>query len=352
MAGLIGIIKSSPIIKTAITLGIKEIFGSKKSDNNLRTNKDLSMSIVFGGIFLTAVAIFIFFAFGVVPNLYQAVVGLLIVMIIAFLFTTVAATATAIVGTNPVSGMTLMTLILSSVILVSVGLSGSVGMVAALIIGGVVCTALSVAGAFVTDLKVGYWIGSSPHKQERWKFLGAIVASATVAGVMYILNELFGFTGDGALAAPQANAMAAVIQPLMSNQPAPWMLYIAGAFMAIILTIIDVPALAFALGMYLPLELNTPILIGGLVSWFVSTRGKDENLNKARRERGTLIASGFIAGGALLGVISALLTYFFGPATISKEWTASHGAEILGGFMFIGLIAYMIWDSMRAKKEE
>lgn len=352
MAGLIGIVKSSGIIKTSFILGYNEIFGKKDtSDNKLRTQIDIPMGIIAGGIIATALAVLLFFVFGVVDNLFLALVGLAVVMIISFLFTTVAATAIAIVGTNPVSGMTLMTLILSSVVLVSVGLSGTAGMVSALIIGGVVCTALSQAGAFVTDLKIGYWLGSSPYKQEKWKFLGTAVSAATVAWIIMVLNETYGFTGEGALVAPQANAMAAVIQPLMSNQPAPWMLYLAGAFMALILTMIDVPALAFALGMYLPLELNTPLLAGGLVAYFVTSRSKDEELNKARRERGTLIASGFIAGGALMGVLSAILRYL-GYNWVNIEWFESHSAEMLGLVMFLLISIYMIWDTLKAKKEE
>lgn len=352
MAGLIGIIKSSGVIKTAFSLGFKELFGGKLGgeESAARTQRDISMKIIAVGITLTAILVFIFFMFGVVHNLMHAIVGLLIVLIIAFLFTTVAANAIAIVGTNPVSGMTLMTLILSSVILVAVGLTGPAGMTSALIIGGVVCTALSVAGAFITDLKIGYWLGSSPYKQETWKFLGTIVSAATVGWVILLLNNTFGFTGNE-LPAPQANAMAAVIKPLMSNQPAPWMLYIAGAFFALILTMIKVPALAFALGMYLPLELNTPILVGGLISYFVSTRSKDQALNRARKERGILIASGFIAGGALMGVVSVILKSA-GLDWRLTEWPETHGAELLGIVMFGVIIAYMIWDSMRAKKEE
>lgn len=352
MAGIIGIIRSSRIIKSAFSLAFKEIMGAKGAvDGRLRTQKDLAMSIIAIGIVLSAVCIFVFFYLGVVPNLLQALVGLLIVLIISFLFTTVAANAIAIVGTNPVSGMTLMTLIISSIILVSVGLTGEVGMVSALIIGGVVCTALSCAGAFITDLKIGYWLGSSPYKQETWKFAGVLVSAATVGWVMLILNETYGFSGPDALVAPQANAMAAVIQPLMTGQPAPWMLYMAGAFMALVLTMIGVPALAFALGMYIPLELNTPLLIGGLISHFVSTRSSDEKLNTARRERGTLIASGFIAGGALMGVISAILRYA-GFNWVNPEWAETHAAELLGLLMFIVICIYMYWDSMRAKAEE
>jgi putative OPT family oligopeptide transporter len=266
------------------------------------------------------------------------------------LFTTVAANAIAIVGTNPESGMTLMTLILSSIILTAVGLKGSAGMVAALIIGGVVCTALSMAGGFITDLKIGYWLGSSPYKQERWKFLGVLVSALTVGFVIMILNETYGFVGEGALVAPQANAMAAVIQPLMDQQPAPWTLYIVGAILAAVLLMVRVPALPFALGMYIPLELNTPLLVGGLIAHFVSTRSKDEKINNARRERGTLIASGFIAGGALMGVISAFLRYA-GYNWVSLEWFESHSAELIGLIMFSLLCVYMIWDSMRGKPE-
>ncbi len=353
MAGIIGIVRSSKIIASAFSLAVKEIFGAKTgSEEKLRTQRDLPMKIIISGILATAILVFIFFYFGVVElNMTHAIVGLLIVLVISFLFTTVAANAIAIVGTNPVSGMTLMTLILSSIILVSVGLTGEIGMVSALIIGGVVCTALSMAGGFITDLKIGYWIGTSPYKQESWKFLGTIVAAATVGWVIMILNETYGFTGEGALVAPQANAMAAVIKPLMSNQPAPWMLYVAGAFMALVLTMVKVPALAFALGMYIPLELNTPLLVGGLISHYVSTRSTDEKLNGARRERGTLIASGFIAGGALMGVISAILR-FWNINMVDPEWFESHAAELIALVMFSLISAYMIWDALRAKKEE
>ena len=351
MAGIIGIIRSSKIIRDAISLGFKEIFEKKHTnETQLRTQRDLPMKIIVVGIVLTAILLLVFFYMGVVYDIGWALAGLLIVLVIAFLFTTVAANAIAIVGTNPVSGMTLMTLILSSIILTSVGLKGSSGMIAALIIGGVVCTALSMAGGFITDLKIGYWLGSSPYKQERWKFLGVLVSALTVGFVIMILNETYGFVGDGALVAPQANAMAAVIQPLMDQQPAPWTLYIVGAILALVLTMIKVPALAFALGMYIPLELNTPLLVGGLIAHFVSTRSKDEKINTARRERGTLIASGFIAGGALMGVISAILRWQ-GMNWVNYEWAESHAAELIGIVMFALLCVYMIWDSLRGKPD-
>ena len=299
MAGVIGIIRSSSIIKQALGLAVSELGGKKKGDGVVeRTQRDISMKFILSGIISVLIATFVFFQFGVLGNLTHTIIATLIVFVISFLFTTVAANAIAIVGSNPVSGMTLMTLILSSLVLVSAGLSGTSGMMAAMIIGGVVCTALSMAGGFITDLKIGYWLGTTPARQEGWKFLGTAVSAATIAGVMMVLNQTYGFVGENALVAPQANAMAAVIKPLMEGGATPWLLYFAGAALALILTMIGVPALAFALGMFIPLDLNTPLLIGGLVSWYVGTRSKDENVNKARRERGTLIASGFIAGGA------------------------------------------------------
>ncbi|MDR0754076.1 MAG: oligopeptide transporter, OPT family, partial [Prevotellaceae bacterium] len=311
-AGIIGIIKSWKIIKGAIGLVSNEMKNKSKNTNKeiTRTQRDLPMKIVAFGLIFTLLVVFAFFFFGVMDfNLIHAVIGVLVVGIIAFLFTTVAANAIAIVGSNPVSGMTLMTLILSSVIMVAAGLKGSTGIVASLIMGGVVCTALSMAGGFITDLKIGYWLGSTPATQQKWKFLGTLVAAVTVGGVMIILNDTYGFTGKDALAAPQANAMAAVIDPLMSGTGAPWILYGIGAVIAIILNFCRIPALAFALGMFIPLTLNVPLLVGGAISWFVTTRSKKPEINKQRGEKGTLLASGFIAGGALMGVVSAALRF-------------------------------------------
>ena len=353
MAGIIGIIKSRSIIKSAVGLASSEFKGKGQavSAQVKRTQRDISMKIIVIGVILALIATFIFFYFGVVDNLLHAIVGILVVAIIAFLFTTVAANAIAIVGTNPVSGMTLMTLILASVVMVAVGLNGTTGMVAALIIGGVVCTALSMAGGFITDLKIGYWIGTTPAKQETWKFLGTLVSAATVGGVIMILNKTYGFTGDGALVAPQANAMAAVIEPLMSGVGAPWFLYAIGAVIALVLTYFRIPALAFALGMFIPLELNTPLLVGGAISWYVSTRSKDKALNTARQEKGTLLASGFIAGGALMGVVSAALR-FGGINVMNTQWVESAGAEWLALVMYGAVIGYFIWDTMRVKYEK
>lgn len=351
MAGLIGIIRSSGIIKQALGLAVSELAGKKTvEDKSQRTQRDVPMKLILSVLIATLAAMFFFFQFGVLNNWSHTIIALLIVFVISFLFTTVAANAIAIVGTNPVSGMTLMTLILSSLVLVSAGLSGTAGMTAAMIIGGVVCTALSMAGGFITDLKIGYWLGTTPAKQEGWKFLGTAVSAATVAGVMMVLNDTYGFVGEGALVAPQANAMAAVIKPLMEGGETPWILYIAGAALALILTMIGVPALAFALGMFIPLELNTPLVIGGLISWWVSTRSTDEAVNKSRKERGTLIASGFIAGGALMGVVSALFKYLEFD-WFARVWNQSTGAEILGVVTYVAIIVYFIWDSLRQEKE-
>ena len=351
MAGLIGIIKSWGVIKGAVSLAGRELKGktTQVAVAVKRTDKDLSMKFIVISAIITLIAMLLFFYFGIISNVMQAVIAFIVVAVIAFLFTTVAANAIAIVGTNPVSGMTLMTLVISSVILVAVGLEGDKGMLAALIIGGVVCTALSTAGGFVTDLKIGYWLGSSPRKQESWKFLGTLVSAVTVGGVILILDKTYGWTGEGALVAPQANAMKAVIEPMMSGQGAPWMLYGIGAAIALLLTFLKVPALAFALGMFIPLELNTPLVVGGLISWFVSTRSKDQVLNKARQERGTLVASGFIAGGALMGVVSAAMKFggFEYTSPVNDLWT-----QIIGLVVYIGLIIYLAWDSMRAKKED
>lgn len=349
-AGVIGIIKSWSIIKGAVGLATNELKGKngQMAKETIRTQKDIPMKIIVIGIIASLIITFLFFQFGVLHNWFHAVIGLLLVGVIAFLFTTVAANAIAIVGTNPVSGMTLMTLILASIILVAVGLNGPAGMVSALIIGGVVCTALSMAGGFITDLKIGYWLGSTPAKQETWKFLGTLVSAATVGGVILILNQAYGFT-TGHLAAPQANAMAAVIEPLMSGAGAPWALYAIGAVLAIVLNFCKIPALAFALGMFIPLDLNTPLLIGGAISWYVGSRSKDKEVNAVRLEKGTLLASGFIAGGALMGVVSAAMR-FGGIDLMNQEWTTSNMGGLLAVAMYILLIAYLIFNSLNAKK--
>jgi len=375
-AGLLGILRSWRIIASAFGLGFKELFGKKGGVEVRaeRTDRDLPMKTVLGGILAMAVVMLAFFMFGVLRDqphyLGLSLIALLVVMVISFLFTTVSAQAIATVGTNPVSGMTLMTLILASVILVGVGLTGRAGMIAALLIGGVVCTALSTVGGFVTDLKIGYWTGATPAVQERSKMLGSLAAALTVGSVIVLLNKVYGFVQTPAtpnpLEAPQANAMAAVIKTLMSNEPVPWLLYGVGALLILVLQMVKVPALPFALGMYLPQQLTTPLLVGGLVAHFVVASAKgDERLAQARNNRGTLIASGFIAGGAVMGVVAAFLKFLSqGFVLPLVDWPVKldlgvnlfnfaegRGSELVALLFYLGLLAYMLLDSRRARAE-
>lgn len=349
MSGVIGIIKSWGIIKNAVGLAGKEI-GGKGTDvkNVVRTQKDISMKVLAFSVIAALVVVFVFFYFGVIQNLMQTIVAFVVVTIIAFLFTTVAANAIAIVGTNPVSGMTLMTLIIASGVFVAIGLKGASGIVASMVIGGVVCTALSMAGGMVTDMKIGYWIGNTPAKQQTWKFVGTLVSAATVGGVMLVMNKVYGFVGENALVAPQANAMAAVIDPLMMGGETPWMLYIVGAIFAVLLNWLGVPALAFSLGMFIPMSLNAPLLVGGAINWFVSSRSKNKDVNEARRDRGTLLASGFIAGGALMGVVSA------GMRFAGFEYTSHLSEDMMNGIavvVYAALCIYLITACIKAKRD-
>lgn len=347
MAGVIGIIKSWGIIVQAAGLAGREFKGGAEKSKTIRWQTDISMKHVVFFIVIALVAVLGFFWIGVLHNFWQALVAWIVVTVIAFLFTTVAANAIAIVGSNPVSGMTLMTLIIASAIFVGIGISGTSGIVASMIIGGVVCTALSMAGGFVTDLKIGYWLGTTPRKQETWKFLGTLVSAATVGGVILLLDKVYGFTGPDALVAPQANAMAKVIEPIMMGGDTPWILYLCGAVLALLLNWLGVPALAFCLGMFIPMDLNAPLLVGGIIAWYVSTRSKDKAVNEARRDRGTLISSGLIAGGALFGVFAALTRFIGGSFTVEMSESLNQG---LGLAVYVLLIAYLIWDSMRVGK--
>ncbi|HBX52432.1 MAG: oligopeptide transporter, OPT family [Bacteroidetes bacterium RIFOXYA12_FULL_35_11] len=359
MAGIIGIIKSSGVIGSAFKLAAG--VGKKTAQEKpVRTQTDLKMTFVMLLIFFTLIAIFLFLMFGVKITLLQAIVALVTVFVVSFLFTTVAANAIAIVGSNPVSGMTLMTLILSSVILVSVGLKGWQGMVSALIIGGIVCTALSMAGGFVTDLKVGYWLGTTPAKQQTYKFLGTLVSAATVGAVIFILNKAYGFVQTpehpDPMVAPQANAMAAIIQPLMSGTGVSWVLLGIGAIISIIVNWLKISPLAFALGMFIPLQLNTPLVIGGLLNNWFSKSTKNEKLANARVQRGILISSGFIAGAALFGVIGAFIIFFSNDGNFLNFniWTDMHsaGPQIVAILAFLALLGYFAWEAFKAKEND
>ncbi|MDY3137037.1 MAG: oligopeptide transporter, OPT family [Sodaliphilus sp.] len=349
MSGVIGIIKSWGVIKSAVGLAGKSFSNKGDEEKPVRTQKDISMKLLVFALTAALIVTFVFFWIGVIGNLTQAIVAFFVVVVIAFLFTTVAANAIAIVGSNPVSGMTLMTLIVASTIFVAIGLNGTQGIIASMVIGGVVCTALSMAGGMVTDMKIGYWLGSTPAKQQTWKAVGTLVSAATVGGVILLLNKAYGFTNPDVMAAPQANAMAAVIDPLMMGGDTPWILYSVGAVFACLLNWLGVPALAFSLGMFIPFHLNAPLLVGGAISWFVGSRSKDEKLNKARQEKGTLLASGFIAGGALMGVVSAGMTL----SGFSYECPLSDGVtSALAVVIYLALIGFLICSCLKAKKED
>lgn len=353
MAGLLGVCKSAGVIKKSLGVAFKASKQKGGGADTLRTQRDISMKIILFGFLAVLVMMFLFFIFGGMEmNFKQILVGLLIVFLFAFLFTTVAATAIATVGTNPVSGMTMMTLILSSIILAAVGLKGGAGILAALVIGGIVCSALAMAGGFITDLKIGYWIGTSPYKQEGFKFVGTLVSALTVGAVIMLLSKTYGYTGEDALVAPQANAMAAIIQPLMFDGSTPWVLYIIGAVLAILLDVIGVPALAFSLGMFIPLQLNLPLLAGGLLAWFVKSRSKDETINRMRGEKGTLLASGLLAGGAIMGVLSAILKYCGVEPAFMEKYIGSPLFNILSIVMFAGLCVYLVLHALSAGKEK
>lgn len=353
MAGILGVIKSAGVIKKSLGVAFNATKGNKSKSNELRTQKDISMKIILYGFVAVAVLIVIFFLFGGMKmNITQVLVGLLVIFVFAFLFTTVAATAIATVGSNPVSGMTMMTLILASFILSAVGLKGSTGIVTSLVVGGIVCSALAMAGGFITDLKIGYWIGTSPYKQQAFKFLGTLVSAVTVGAVIMLLSKTYGYTGPDALVAPQANAMAAIIEPLMFGGQTPWLLYIIGAILALLLDRIGIPALAFSLGMFIPLQLNVPLLIGGALAWFIGSRSKDETVNKLRKEKGTLLASGLLAGGAIMGVVSAILKYCgFESTIIPESYISSIGFQYVAIAAFIGICTYLVLHSLSVKKE-
>ena len=358
MAGIIGVWNSRSVILGSFSL-IRAAFGKKQEaqgeEECPRTQRDISMKVIVMGLVVSFLATFLFFQLDVMGgNLLFSCVAFAIVFVISFLFTTVAANAIAIVGSNPVSGMTLMTLILASLVMSVVGLKGTSGMVAALVMGGVVCTALASAGAFITDLKIGYWLGSTPAKQQTFKFLGVLVSAATAAGVIMILNEAYGFTPENSdvMAAPQARAMAAVIEPLMMGQGAPWLLYGIGAVISLVMNACGISALALALGMFIPLQLNLPLIVGGALNWFVTSRSKNPEVNAARGERGTLLASGFIAGGALMGVVSAGLTFAGVDLFICDgSWMNSTGGQLLSLAAYIALIVFLYYACKKAVKD-
>ena len=373
-AGIIGIIKSLPTIFKSFKLGFEQIVHPHAHGAAaVRTDKDLKMSTVLLGIILCTLAVGVFFFFLIHQDPASAskawqisLTGLVVVFVFSFLFTTVAALATAMTGNNPISGMTLVTLIIGSTVLVAAGLAGDFGKFAAIVMGAVVCTALAMSGGFVTDLKVGYWLGSTPRYQQISKVIGTVFAAAGVVLTVLLIHRAYGhvdpathqfvsgFMNTSVVPAPQANLFATILSGIFDNQPVTWLLYGVGLALAVLLEMMKIPPLAFAIGMYLPLQINTPLFIGGLISHFVAKSSKDPAVSDARVQRGTLLASGFIAGGAIMGVVGALVVLAgwqrFIDLGIGEKYDAL--GQVLSILLFSGLCAFLYLDSKRAKPIE
>ena len=370
-AGVISILKMSPVIKQALQQVLSQLF--KKHDpasaKTSRLDLDIKMTSVFAMAIGLAVAILVYFWAVVMagqPNaLVLALLSLVLTFLIVFLFSAVSAWAVAMISVTPISGMTLTTLIIAAVTLAALGLKGGPGMLAILLIGGVVCTALSMSGSLVTQFKVGYWLGSTPKSIQWSNILGSALASFTVTAVIMLFARVYGYGTPtpehlNPLPAPQAGAMAAVANAFMGGQDVPWMLYGIGAVVAVIVSMLGISALAFALGMYLPIELNSPILLGAIVGWLIQKSTSDEKLSKARNDKAILIASGFIAGGALAGVFDGITKMLlsevfhtdvdnFGFAAWMPNLFTPERQNWLGLFVFIALAAFLYWDAKKAK---
>jgi putative OPT family oligopeptide transporter len=371
-AGIISIVKMSPVIIQATRQAMGEI-GHLVRRKGVevaveRTDRSLPMSAVLLGIAGTGIIVLLYFRFSVLAGMSGAtkiaLTSVLLTLVIAFLFAAVSAWAIAMISITPISGMTLTTLIVTAVALSALGLSGESGMLQVLLIGGVVCTALSMSGSLVTQYKIGYWLGATPKRIEISNMLGAIAASASTTAVILLMSKVYGFSPGPAhanpLPAPQPNAMAAVLRGMMGALGAPWFFYALGAVFAAVVAMCGISALAFALGMYLPMELNSPLVLGAAAAWFLQRSSKNKELNKARHEKGTLIASGFIAGGALVGVLAALLRF------IEDSWQVSvipDLVKILGPWLdewsnWLGLVMFLLLaiglyvDARREKAQE
>jgi len=315
-AGIIGILKMWKIIVSSLSLAFKGLVGGGDGGDTARTDRDMPPRNTFLIQIGSVIGMFLLFWY-ISGQVSTALVGTIITFVLAFLFTPVAARAIAIVGVNPVSGMTMLTLIIACLALVATGLSGdALGMSVALVVGCAVCTALSTSGAFITDLKVGYWLGASPFQQERWKFLGILIASLCVGAVIWVLATSYGFMIEDAsglmvvnpdLPAPQGNLMATIVSSVMGGEQQALILFLLGGIVAIMLEMAKVPALAFGLGMYLPIEINTAVFFGAAVGHFIGRSGRTEAEREARKDQGTLIASGLMAGAAIIGTIGAIL---------------------------------------------
>lgn len=378
-AGLISIIKMSKIIVTALKQALGGLFAGKSAGVTQRTDEDISYPSILGVGVLVTIAMGIYFRYVVMDGMDGAwtltLISVALALGAAFLFTTVSAWAIAMISTTPISGMTVTTLIITAVVLLNAGLPKSpAGMMAVLMVGGVVASALSMAGTLVTEMKIGYWIGANPRKIQWSAIIASVLASTLVTATIIFLAKTKGFdqtVSKDALSAPQANVMASALQSFVGGGTVPWLMYGVGVIIAIIMTMLGISGLAFALGMYLPMELNTPLLIGAIVAELIAKSSKEEKVSKARSDKGMLVASGFIAGGAIIGVVISILTAvndeFFKsrptpidfmkwiqipPRLLSSGWTAE-GVEAftnwLGLIMFLALCLFAYVDCRRAK---
>jgi putative OPT family oligopeptide transporter len=372
-AGLISILKLSPVIVQACRQAFGEVArlvrGAGATTESVRTERALPMSVNLVGILVMALVIFLYFRFSVLAAEPRATFisfgATTLTLVIAFLFTAVSAWAIAMISITPISGMTLTTLIVTAVVLSRFGLHGESGMLQVLLVGGVVCTALSMAGSLVTQYKISYWLGATPRQIEISNIIGAVVASAATTAVILLMARVYGFfpgpDHPAPLPAPQPNAMAAVLRGVMGTGDAPWILYGLGAVFAVATELCRVSGLAFALGMYLPMDLNSPLVLGAGIAWLLQHSSKNAEIAKVRHEKGTLIASGFIAGGALVGVLAALLRFIEDSRgiTIVPDLTAlgAFGAWLgawsnwLGLVVFLGLCAWVYWVSRREARD-
>ncbi len=365
-AGFLSIVKMSPVIGQAIGKVFAEISRLRQPGQGgaapARTEQDIPMSTVLLSGLVLSLVIWVYFRFVALSGIEGAtsisLVALVITLLISFLFAAVSAWAVALISITPISGMTLTTLIVSAMLLAQLGLKGPRGQLAVLLIGGVVCTALSMTGSMVTMLKIGYWLGATPRRIQYGLVVGSVLASLTVTGVIILFAHTYGYVATPAhptpVAAPQANAMAAVIGSVMSSGSAPWLLYGLGAVISVVVMMLGISPLAFALGMYLPIELNTPLLVGAIVGALIKRRSGNENLDRARGNRGTLIASGLIAGGALAGVLDALTRYLADKMKLTL-WSFANAGEFgnwLGLAAFCGLGLFLYLGARRARAEE
>ena len=351
MAGIIGLVSMSGVVGRVMKRAALDMFSSSgtSATDLLRTQQDMPMSQIVTGTLAMDLLFILFFHVTCSQSITQTLLAGVIIIIFSFMLSVVGISSIAFTGNEPVSGMTIFMIIVSAVLMGNAGMSGSSGIIAILIMAAFLCATLAVAGNFMSELKVAYLTGATPKKMQQWQIVSIIVTSFVSVGVIFLLNHAYGYTGPGALAAPQANAMAAIVKPMMDGGAAPWPLYMAGAFFAFILWMMKVPPLAFALGAYLPMEINTPVLIGGLVSYFVSHSSKDEALNELRLSEGSTIASGFVAGGAIGSLISAVL-HIGGVDWFLKDWVTTPGATYLGIVAYLGMCAVIYCVACRIKK--